>query len=351
MAFAVRIAFSLLLLAALPAFADDPPPPKPDPETEELQKLINTGAALIQQGHVGEALSQAIDPAVSKSDTKVAAEHRKIYTARTPPEMLFYLAKAAADHQEAIALPGVWSESYFIKGYVLNGTGNLAEARTYLQRAIDMAPMNAQYLSEMGNLESKEKHWDEALKFYLKSEEAANAISPANLKTIDLGRALRGEGFVYVEMNRLDDAEKAYRHSLTIDQNDQRSARELQYVLTQKAKQTGAPATTPPSQQQAGSPMSPALMNAIVNFGRANYFRAVAKQRHCETVNAAMLISIDDRFEKARQKLAAQFGEAVFPLDKPVSGPISDGGCDTMTLNAYSTHVREIEGPLGAAAN
>jgi tetratricopeptide (TPR) repeat protein len=234
-----RLTVLLLLLISFPTLAQNAPPAPPDPDEVEVAKLIDSAANLLQHGQAQNALTQAIDPAVAKADAKMASESRKVYTARTAAESLLYLVQSANDKRgSAVVWNLVWSQPYFLKGYLLNELGKPSEARAFIERALDMAPMNAQYLTEMGNLENKSRNWDAGMAIFRKAEEAANAFSPDNLKIGDLGKALRGQGFILVELNKFDEAEAIYRRCLSIDPNDKRAAGELQYVLAQKAKRT-----------------------------------------------------------------------------------------------------------------
>jgi Flp pilus assembly protein TadD len=56
-------------------------------------------------------------------------------------------------------------------------------------------------------------------------------------KNGELGRALRGKGFVLVELGKLDEAEAMYRRCLAIDPADTKAANELRYV--QSRRQSG----------------------------------------------------------------------------------------------------------------
>ncbi|GEM_PF-835047 len=337
MSFQPRLSLSLLFLVALPALAHPPQPAPPDPEEQEVARLINEGANLARTGHAADALTQDLDPAVAKADAKIAAQHRTVYAARTPTEVLFYMAKAATEKQEAVALPATWSMAYFFKGYLLNDLGRPAEARAFIRRALDMSPMNAQYLDEMGNLEIKDKNWDAALALFIKGEEAANSVSPDVVKNSDLGRSLRGEGFVYVEQHKLDQAEAAYRRALSIDPNDQRSAKELKFVISLKGQPAPPVATIPPG----GDPR----IKAIFLFGRANFFHAAVAARNCAALDPAKVFAINQRFDAARARLAAKYGDTALPSSQM---DVKNEPCDPMTLESYSNHVAEVEAALAA---
>jgi hypothetical protein len=110
-----------------------------------------------------------------------------------------------------------------------------------------------------------------------------------------------------------------------------------------RAKQSVAPAA---AAQNSGS-SSPKAPNqtaptAVFLFGRANYFRAIVKVRKCDIFDAGAFAAINLRFENTRLQLAARYGEALFPADKP-SGQVREGECDRVTLDSFSNHVAEIE--------
>jgi hypothetical protein len=98
--------------------------------------------------------------------------------------------------------------------------------------------------------------------------------------------------------------------------------------------------------QQAGASTSQSLsraeIGAISLYGRANYFRAIVKQRKCADLDPASVNTTNQKLEDARVRLAAQYGERIFPVDKPV-GPVQDGFCDRATVMSYANHVNELE--------
>ena len=101
-----------------------------------------------------------------------------------------------------------------------------------------LSPSNSQFLSELGNIYELEKNWTMALQTFQRSEEAAE-FSPPESKNAELSRAWRGLGYVYVELNQIDEAEKMYLRCLELDKNDQRALGELRYVQNLRAKSRG----------------------------------------------------------------------------------------------------------------
>jgi tetratricopeptide (TPR) repeat protein len=238
----------LLLLALIsPAWAEEPAA-RPDPEAQAQLVLLNGGLELLRQKRPADAITTAFDPMIVKFDQKFGGSAQKVFTARTSQESLLYMMESAVSKpvagtptQGATAVSWVWSEGFYYKGYALIELGRPAEARRFLEQALAMAPRNARYLEELGDLNSREKNWPAALEIFKRAEEAARTTSPANVKNQELARAWRGQGYVLVEQNKLDEAEALYRQCLALDQNDRRAAAELKFVLDQKAKRGRAP--------------------------------------------------------------------------------------------------------------
>ena len=147
-----------------------------------------------------------------------------------------YLAEAANAKTSAKVVSSNWAYAYYLKAYALIELNRASEAKTILQRAIDMAPHNAQFHAEMGNLYQREKNWPQALASFDAAARDAREFSPPQIKNNEIGRAWRGTAYVYVEQNRLDEAEALYRKCLELDPKDGRAAAELRYVQAQRAK-------------------------------------------------------------------------------------------------------------------
>src|SRR5687768_17823699 len=101
-----------------------------------------------------------------------------------------------------------------------------------------MAPMNSQFLSELGEWHKGRREWEPAFALFEKALDAV-AVSPAELRDRRRGRALRGLGFIRIEQGRLDDAEDFFRKALKIDANDEKAQAELQYIREQRARLKG----------------------------------------------------------------------------------------------------------------
>jgi tetratricopeptide (TPR) repeat protein len=153
-----------------------------------------------------------------------------VYSVRTPVEATYYMLDAARQKKDAIALGPVWVDAFRFKAYALLELGRGEEAHAALDRALELAPQNAQVLEELGANYQVEKNWPEAMRTFERAEEAAKTFSPEAKRNEEIARAWRGQAFVDVELGKLDEAEQLYRRCLDLDKNDTRATTELEYV-------------------------------------------------------------------------------------------------------------------------
>lgn len=92
--------------------------------------------------------------------------------------------------------------------------------------------------NELAEIYALENNWPDALKSYREAEKNVK-LGPEEGQADDLARARRGQGYVLVELGRLDEAEKKYRQCLATDPNDTKAKGELGYVREQIAKRKG----------------------------------------------------------------------------------------------------------------
>ncbi len=221
------------LLASLSAWAQNPPAPNPD-DTRNAQ-LIQEGAQLAKTGRAAEAID-TLDKVTAFYENAYRDDPARLYSARNQTESLMYLVEAANAKTSAKVVSSNWAYAYYLKAYALIELHRMDEAKATLQRAIDMSPHNAQFRTEMGGIYQREKNWPMALASFEAAERDAREFSAPQIKNTELARAWRGLAYVYVEQNRLDEAEALYRKCLELDANDTRAAAELRYVRAQRAK-------------------------------------------------------------------------------------------------------------------
>ncbi len=199
---------------------------------------LNEAATLIHGHQPKLAIDRVLDPLIAVQEAENANRKEVVYCSNSTTETLLYLLQAANDKKAAIALDGTWCNALFMRGFAEIDLGKVAAAEADYGRALALSPSNPHYLSEMGELHSKKHEWNEALDWFHRAEQAKVYAVPGQADA-ELGRALRGIGFVDVELGKLDEAEAMYRRCLQIDARDQKAQAELGYVLGLKARAAG----------------------------------------------------------------------------------------------------------------
>ena len=178
-----------------------------------------------------------LDKLIESFEAKNSESKDRLYSARTPPETLFYLVTAVAQEQrDASVLGPTWTLAYYMKAYALMELGRLTDARRALERARVLSPKNSLVLSELAYTYQSEQRWEDAVELYEESADAATNFSPDESRTQEEGRALRGQGFSLTELGQLEQAEAAYLRCLEINPNDEDAKRELAFIAQLRAK-------------------------------------------------------------------------------------------------------------------
>ncbi|RDS79985.1 tetratricopeptide repeat protein [Dyella psychrodurans] len=231
-----RIAVALLafgwLGAAQGQAAAQTPPSNSDGIDQAVQdQLLQEAVDQIKAGSFADAINGPLAQIIHTYETAYGHSKKRIYCAESTTEVMLYLATAAQNHQEAqvLAKP-TWALAYYVRGYAYGSLGRTADAEASLKQALQLSPSNSQFLSELGNAYEHEKDWPQALKTFQDADTAASVAARNEIKVPLRCRALRGQGYVYVELHQLDDATKAYQQCLAIQPGDPASLRELGYV-------------------------------------------------------------------------------------------------------------------------
>lgn len=199
-----------------------------------MDKLLEDGTKLLTSKQPAQAI-ELFDKVIASYEEKSEKDVRT-YSARTLTENLLYLLEAANSKRSARVVSSNYAYAYFLKGYAYIELRQPEQARLANNKALELAPHNAQFLAQQGYQLARTRDWNASLAAYQKAESAAREFSPENSQKIEINRALRGQGFALVELDRLADAEKIYQTCLTLDAKDKVAADELAYVQAQIAK-------------------------------------------------------------------------------------------------------------------
>lgn len=148
---------------------------------------------------------------------------------------MIYSGMAAEAKRSAVVLERAPCYAIFLKGFALIDLNRSDEAPAYFERAIAMAPLNAQFLAELAEWYKNRRDWAHARPLFQRALDASE-FSPPDRKIFDKTRGLRGLGYILIEEGKLDEAERLYRKCLELDRNDDRSKRQLDYIAGKRAK-------------------------------------------------------------------------------------------------------------------
>lgn len=155
------------------------------PDKPSVAHHLSKGYEYISAGSAKKAAHE-LEAALAICDLKYAAAEQTIYSARSSTEALAYLMIAAAKDEAAEVDNTDCSDSLYLMGYVSLDFGRVDEAEAYLKRAVNLAPSNAMYLSELGHVYHLRRDWEAALDIFTRAEQAANSFSPDAVKIGEL---------------------------------------------------------------------------------------------------------------------------------------------------------------------
>lgn len=236
----ITIIFFVFFIQVFSAAAEQPKsqPITTASEDRAQQEILDAGTNLLTTGKPQEAINKHYNKVIDFFEPRVAKLGSKIYASRSTQEALLYLLQAAADSkQEAVVVKSTYAYAYFLRGYALAELNQNTEAKASIERAVQMSPSNAQFLAELGNQHIRARNWNASLETFQRAETAARDFSPEDSKQFELGKALRGQGYALVELNRLSEAEAAYNKAISLNSRDRMAIAELKYVQSLKKKQ------------------------------------------------------------------------------------------------------------------
>jgi tetratricopeptide (TPR) repeat protein len=220
-------------------------------ERQDADK-VEEAVTAIQQGRLDHA-RQLLEDVVSRTPADYAFQVEEgdavVMKFWDQTQFVHYVTR----HKDAIKKRLVWQTSaypraYYYLGFVEVKAGNYARALELLDAGERLEPNpyflleKAQaYLRGLGDHRQSIACYEEVL------EQGADV--PALLRAV----AMRGKGFVLIEMDRLDEAETCFRDSLRLDPDSKVARQELHYIA--RLRQGGAKA--PPQIVTTGGQKGP----------------------------------------------------------------------------------------------
>lgn len=199
-------------------------------ENNKQAELLKEAKKLLTDDHKPALAIEILDEIIEFSEDKYNKSDMKYYCSRSAKEDLLYMLMSATQSKSAMVVPITWADAYHMKGFALIDLHQIDAAREVLKKAVDLSPQNSYYLSELAFTYQKNGDHEKAMEIFKRAEIAARDFSPENVKISELTRALRGQAYSLIEMNRLDEAEKLYNECLKLNPEDKNSIRELKYI-------------------------------------------------------------------------------------------------------------------------
>ncbi len=251
------ILFLLGLCLALPTLAEESPS---KPELDFTCKYpVLEAATLISEGEANHAMKDILLPAIKQLHELEKADGRQFYCSRGSTETLLYLGAIATGHPirptdkaGAIVVDYQFALALYYCAYIEVSRGDLDQAQQYLNEALDLSPMNAMFLNELGYVYTKQGHLQEGLKTYEEAEKVADEFSPETSKLDEKSRSLRMQGYIYVELGDFDKAKALYQQCLKMNPKDRQARGELEYIDQQLARRS-----RPPTKSGGGTQFRP----------------------------------------------------------------------------------------------
>jgi tetratricopeptide (TPR) repeat protein len=211
-----------------------------DQQSEAARALLQAGIALAKDGKCREAIDEKFDKVAALFDARFAGNRAAVRCGRSSTDGLGQALEAALGGGDVVVLGPEWPDALYYKAYCLVELGDPAQARSLLQRALELMPGDPMFLCELGEVILRESAWQQAFDAFEQARKSAEELaaapdgaarSPGGRTPVQWqGRALRGQGYALVEMQKLDDAEQAYRRALELDPNDDQAKKELEYI-------------------------------------------------------------------------------------------------------------------------
>ena len=190
------------------------------PNKSDLQSAME----LLKGGHADQTLA-LVDPIIARAMLKDAKDPTAICPGAAAAFFQSYMKG-----NFSVSVENDWCDAMLVKGYALNELKRPAEAAQVLEALVRHDPNNAQYLIEYAYTVRVNGQLEQSLDLYKQAEKVASKFSDRQGAAHWHAAALRGQGYAYTELQRWDDATKAYQRSFKYEPDNDIARNELQYI-------------------------------------------------------------------------------------------------------------------------
>jgi tetratricopeptide (TPR) repeat protein len=185
---------------------------------------LETAMDLLKAGHADQSLA-LVDPIIAQAMLKQAKDPTAIC-----PSAAVAVLQSFMKGNFVVSVENDWCDAMLVKAYALNELKRPTEAEQVLQALVRHDPDNAQYLIEYAYTVRVNGQLERSLDLYKRAEGVASKFPDRSGAAHWRAAALRGQGYDYTELQRWDDATKAYQRSFKYEPDNDIARNELQYI-------------------------------------------------------------------------------------------------------------------------
>ena len=197
---------------------------------QSQESSLEAAKRMLKSGHPDQSLV-LVEPIIAEAMLKDAKDPDAICPSAAAAFFQSYIKG-----NFSVSVENDWCDAMLVKGYALNELKRPAEAAQVLKTLVGHAPNNANYLTEYASTVRVTGELERSLDLYKRAEniasKAADRGSVAHWRAV----ALRGQGFALSELQRWDEAKKAYERSLRYDPKNEIALHELQYIAENRPR-------------------------------------------------------------------------------------------------------------------
>jgi tetratricopeptide (TPR) repeat protein len=204
-----------------------------DAEVRDAE-LVDEAVQLMQEGESARALG-LLEEVISRTPDNYVNQFEEDDTLYIKfwdqQDFLSYVDwyEAEGKKQELIWLFNAYPRAYFYMGYIYFENADYETAITFLDKGLILEPDQPSLLNEKAQCMIKLGRNQEALALFDQVLSQSGFVNP-HKKAV----ALRGKGYVFIEENDLDAAERAFLESLELEPDSMLAKNELEFIASQR---------------------------------------------------------------------------------------------------------------------
>lgn len=185
---------------------------------------LDRAMELVTSGEPEKSLA-LVEPIIAQAMLKDAKDPTAICPSAAAAFLQSYM-----EGKVTVTVENDWCDALLVKGYALNELKRPAEAAQVLEALTRHDPANAHYLIEYAYTVRMNGQLERSLDLYKKAEKLASRLPDESNGAHWRAVALRGQGYAYTELQRWDEATKAYQRSFKYEPGNEIARSELQYI-------------------------------------------------------------------------------------------------------------------------